>query len=396
MDDPQLRVTPGPDGWVAWSAEYEAAKSEQAARQTERVCAAASPTLSVTGHTGPWAELMGRYLLDESRLANGSPVWTHDGDAHGAKHFIYRTSGDSGQWAIALEEQQIEQGLGSILSESAAALPTDRDAAGAELKWEYMEPLSGEFVDDGSIAVTEGEEAARAWAVAEAPRRAAEKKEAAKRAMAACAKAPPRVVVEGHTGPWTQLMGAYRATALRANGYPIYKLGHHRARGSREDSYYLYRILNGQVLRTLCLGRRSMAHLLRPSSTTLNPTPSTPSSEYPNAPICPNGTPPPTPRPTNSSPPSLHHTAVGYNNQMGAHCGQPGAGREHRSCGTAHRKPQLAVFQRGGTRWFVRWGRSRRSVAHSASGREGGGQCRGRTQRQWQRRRRRHSHQRRE
>ena len=72
----------------------------------------------LSGHTGPRANLMGEYKLQEERV-NESPLYKKADEPH----YIYRLK--TGKWMVSSSRAGVDKGLGSIVTQGEAhRLPT--------------------------------------------------------------------------------------------------------------------------------------------------------------------------------------------------------------------------------------------------------------------------------
>ena len=98
----------------------------------------------LSGHTGPRANLMGAYKLQEERV-NESPLYKKADEPH----YIYRLK--TGKWMVAASRTSVDKELGNFITQGTAhQLPTDEGVA-----WKFYDSDGKKWVPDGSLSVTD-------------------------------------------------------------------------------------------------------------------------------------------------------------------------------------------------------------------------------------------------
>ena len=101
----------------------------------------------LSGHTGLHAKLMGEYKMEEERV-NEYPLYKKADE----DHYIYRNKG--GEWVVAEERADVDEGAGSIMTQGPVPLPTSEGVA-----WMYYdgeEEEEEELVPDDTISAIDG------------------------------------------------------------------------------------------------------------------------------------------------------------------------------------------------------------------------------------------------
>ena len=96
----------------------------------------------LSGHTGPRANLMGEYKLQEER-ANESPLYKKADEPH----YIYRLK--TGKWMVAASRTSVDKEIGNFITQGTAhRLPTSQGVA-----WNFYDSDGKKWVPDGSLSV---------------------------------------------------------------------------------------------------------------------------------------------------------------------------------------------------------------------------------------------------
>ena len=121
----------GEEAGLAW------VESEKA--RLDAILKSAPPTVSLVGHVGKSAKLMGVYRRAEEK-ANEYPLFKQDEGLH----YLYRAN-DSGCWMVAADKERFAQNLGILKSKAAAELPTPQG-----MEWEVL--TCARFLSPGKTA----------------------------------------------------------------------------------------------------------------------------------------------------------------------------------------------------------------------------------------------------